>query len=96
MTEIKLVSTIVLSEVSKRVDIKVEIENTAKDHRVRALFPTGIEASTHFAEGHFDVIERETTPWEGWQNPSNCQKQTNFVDVNDGKVGLMVANMGLP
>ncbi|MDZ4992859.1 alpha-mannosidase [Clostridium perfringens] len=96
MTEIKLVSTIVLSEVSRRVDVKVEIENTAKDHRVRALFPTGIEASTHFAEGHFDVIERETTPWEGWQNPSNCQKQTNFVDVNDGKVGLMVANMGLP
>lgn len=96
MTEIKLVSTIVLSEVSKRIDIKVEIENTAKDHRVRALFPTGIEASTHFAEGHFDVIERETTPWEGWQNPSNCQKQTNFVDVNDGKVGLMIANMGLP
>lgn len=96
MTEIKLVSTIILSEVSKRVDIKVEIDNTAKDHRVRALFPTGIEASTHFAEGHFDVIERETTPWEGWQNPSNCQKQTNFVDVNDGKVGLMVANMGLP
>ncbi|MFR1317240.1 MAG: glycoside hydrolase family 38 C-terminal domain-containing protein, partial [Clostridium perfringens] len=95
-TEINLVSTIVLSEVSKRVDIKVEIENTAKDHRVRALFPTGIEASTHFAEGHFDVIERETTPWEGWQNPSNCQKQTNFVDVNDGKVGLMIANMGLP
>ena len=96
MTEIKLVSTIILSEVSKRVDVKVEIENTAKDHRVRALFPTGIEASTHFAEGHFDVIERETTPWEGWQNPSNCQKQTNFVDVNDGKVGLMIANMGLP
>ncbi|MDV5106351.1 glycoside hydrolase family 38 C-terminal domain-containing protein [Clostridium perfringens] len=95
-TEIKLVSTIILSEVSKRVDVKVEIENTAKDHRVRALFPTGIEASTHFAEGHFDVIERETTPWEGWQNPSNCQKQTNFVDVNDGKVGLMIANKGLP
>ena len=47
-------------------------------------------------ENNFDVIERETTPWEGWQNPSNCQKQTNFVDVNDGKVGLMIANMGLP
>lgn len=95
-TDIKLTSIIIFRETSSRIDVKVTIDNTAKDHRITALFPTNIKADSHFAEGHFDVIERNNKPWHGWKNPSLCQKQTNFVDVTDGQVALMVANKGLP
>ncbi|MPQ42307.1 alpha-mannosidase, partial [Clostridium tarantellae] len=96
LTDIELVSEVKVSYTSPRVDVKVNINNVARDHKITALFPTNIEAKTHFAEGHFDVIERDTTPWEGWQNPSNAQKQTNFVDVTNNNIGLMIANKGLP
>lgn len=40
------------------VKIKTVIRNTAKDHIVRVLFPTGIETETTYAGSPFDVVER--------------------------------------
>ena len=41
-----------------RIDIETAFENRAKDHRLRVLFPTGIESDLSWAEGQFDVIGR--------------------------------------
>ncbi len=84
-----------------RVDIHVEVDNTARDHRLRALFPTGIPAKAAFAEQHFGVIRRDLAipEWDPatWsEQPVGTQPQKSFVDVNDGAYGLMVANRGLP
>ncbi len=43
---------------SKVVSVKTEILNTVKDHIVRALFPTDIEAKFSYAGSPFDVVER--------------------------------------
>ncbi|MCJ7667431.1 MAG: glycosyl hydrolase-related protein, partial [Anaerolineae bacterium] len=62
--------------------------------------PTPLQAESAFAEGHFEVVERPLdlpTETEGWiEQPTPTHPQRTFVDVNDGKVGLMVANRGLP
>jgi alpha-mannosidase len=84
-----------------RVDIRVEVDNTARDHRLRTLFPTGIRTDVAFADQHFGVIRRaialpEWDPATWSEQPVGTQPQKAFVDVNDGTHGLMIANRGLP
>lgn len=43
---------------SNVVKVKTEILNTVRDHIVRALFPTNIEATHTYAGSPFDVVER--------------------------------------
>jgi len=83
----------------KRVDVKTVVENKAKDHRLRVMFPTEIETDTSYALGHFQVVSRkisspETTEW--MEKSYGISPQQNFVDVNNGDFGLTVANQGLP
>lgn len=84
-----------LRKKSRRVDIKTTFDNRVKDHRLRVLFPTNITTPDHYAEGQFDVLKRPNSPWTGWENPSNCYRQQRFIELNDGKRGLMIANKGL-
>jgi len=85
----------------KRIDITTEFKNSAKDHRLRALFPSGLATDKAYADGHFDVVERpayypnkptEKNPFEYYAT----RNQQAFVGVSDGKYGLTVANKGLP
>lgn len=91
-----IVSYITLAAKAKRVDILTEFDNNVCNHRLRALFPTQIQSNYCYADGQFDVVKREIKPWDGWKNPSNCQRQQAFADVYDGENGLVIANMGLP
>lgn len=80
---------------SPRVEIETEIDNKSENHRLRALFPNDIKTDTVFADGQFDVIKRDITPWEGWQNPSNTQRMQAFFGIEDNEGGLLVATRGL-
>lgn len=77
------------------VGIRVSFDNQAKDHRVRALFPTDLAASVHRADSVFEVAVRPNEPAAEWQNPSNTQHQQAFVDISGTAGGLTVANRGL-
>lgn len=77
------------------VGVRATFDNQAKDHRLRALFPTDLAASTHRADSIFEVAVRDNEPAAEWRNPSNAQHQQAFVDVVDGACGLTVANKGL-
>ncbi|WP_274648652.1 alpha-mannosidase [Paenibacillus humicola] len=79
----------------KGVDFEVSFDNRAKDHRIRALFPTDLQAARHRADSIFEVAVRDTEPAAEWENPSNCQHQQAFVDVSEAEAGLTVANLGL-
>ena len=90
-----------------RVDLRVEVDNRAEDHRLRLLFPTGLTVPSAASEGVFSVDERTVTPADalvfagsagssGWVEPPSTHPQKSFVSVSDGKVGLTVANRGLP
>ncbi|MDO8632571.1 MAG: glycoside hydrolase family 38 C-terminal domain-containing protein, partial [Phycisphaerales bacterium] len=79
-----------------RVDFRVEVENNARDHRLRALFPTGLKTDFSHAEGQFDVVTRPIAIPEEWDFAASYRPQQSWVDVNDGRAGLCVINKGLP
>ena len=98
--ELPIVSYISLSAGAKRVEITTEIENTVTDHRLRVLFPTGIDSDFSYAEGHYDVMKRSVKLPDSneysIEKPSATHPQRAFVDVSDGEFGLAVINNGLP
>jgi alpha-mannosidase len=53
-----------------RVDVTTHLDNTAKDHRLRVLFPTSLKADTAWADTPFHVTERPITPVvHEWETP---------------------------
>jgi hypothetical protein len=84
----------------RRVEFRVEFDNRARDHRVRALFPSGIQSGVTHAEQHFGMVTRPVALPEAdetWmEQPVGTYPQKTFVDVNDGVYGLLLANRGLP
>lgn len=101
-----ITSDISLAAGARRVELRTTVENTARDHRLRVLFPVPFAATDSEAEGVFEVTRRparqpEPTgtipPWEAWMEaPVNTHPQKRFVDVSDGRQGLALLNRGLP
>lgn len=55
-----IVSEVTLRKDSEIVDIKTTVDNRAKDHRLRVMFPTGLQAAKHsIADSPFDVVRRD-------------------------------------
>jgi len=91
-----------------RIDIETVVDNRAKDHRLRARFPSGLRSDHSWAEQHFGVIRRPVALPEDdgtWmETPVGTYPQKSFLDVSDGARpdgrpsgrGLMLANRGLP
>jgi alpha-mannosidase len=105
ITSINIVSRLTLSPGIPRVDIHTEVENDARDHRLRVHFPTGLVDSEDAPlaadfDGHFEIVRRPIgLPEfdETWvEQPRPEVPQRAFTDVSDGTRGLMVANRGLP
>ncbi|OAB32929.1 alpha-mannosidase [Paenibacillus glacialis] len=92
---LKLRTVISLERGGKGLHIETTIDNPAKDHRVRALFPTDLNATMLHVDSMFEIPERDIEPATEWVNPSNTQHQQAFVDISDEKAGLTVANFGL-
>ncbi|HLZ22124.1 MAG TPA: glycoside hydrolase family 38 C-terminal domain-containing protein [Ktedonobacterales bacterium] len=101
-----ITSDVSLAINSRRIELRTTVENAARDHRLRTLFPVPFVAGTADAEGVFDVTQRpaqrsESEPgdpaWLLWaEMPVNTHPQKRFVDVSDGTRGLAVLNRGLP
>jgi alpha-mannosidase len=83
-----------------RVDIVTEVDNSARDHRLRVHFPApcAVPAADH--DGHFEVVRRPIgvpafdSTWVEPPRPEGPQRA--FTDISDGDIGLMIANRGLP
>lgn len=82
----------------KRVDIALEVENNARDHRLRVGFPLGFSPDHSLAEDSFWVVRRPTRPPDsgGWiEKPANTHPQKTFVAAEDNNGGVAVLNRGL-
>ncbi|MGW9528805.1 alpha-mannosidase [Paenibacillus terrae] len=88
-------TVISLSRNSSGVSIETTFNNQAKDHRLRALFPTDLDCAEHRVDSMFEIAIRDNEPAPEWENPSNTQHQQVFVDVRGEQAGLTVANFGL-
>ena len=109
--EYPIVSWVELAADSPRVNIETVVNNVAKDHRLRVLFPTSLETDCSYAEEPFDVarfpIEPEVYPEEiperlrrlviAGRNtvPIATHPFRSFVTVNDGQKGLAVLSKDL-
>jgi alpha-mannosidase len=91
-----ITSFVTVTQGIPRIDIETVVDNRAKDHRLRALFPTNLDVDCSWAEGQFDVLRRSIRLPADWENASTFHPQRRWVDVTDGKVGLCVINKGLP
>ncbi len=95
--DMEIISYFTLKRDEKKVDVRVEIDNNVKDHRVRVMYPTGIKAQNSYAAGHFTVDKRPVMPngdKEYWVDMQTLPQQT-FVDVTDEKQGIAFVNNSL-
>ncbi|MBY0158170.1 alpha-mannosidase [Cytobacillus firmus] len=95
MVPMRIRTVVSLNRSGKGVEIEATLDNQAKDHRVRALFPTDLDASSHYVDSMFEVAKRDNEPAAEWENPSYTAHQQAFVDVTAAAAGLTVANQGL-
>ena len=98
VVDMPIASTYTLRKGQRWLEVLTELENPAKQHRVRVCFPTGIQATVSAAEAAFDVIERpidraQDSLYYGKPNPQYPMHR--FVDISDEKVGLAVINDGI-
>ncbi len=80
-----------LPRCSRALDVKLEMDNTATAHRIRALFPTYIKTDRAYAGAPFDCVARALP------DDDNDRRQPNvgYVAFTDGKNGLAILNEGL-
>ncbi len=83
----------------RRVDVKLTIDNTARDHRLRLFIPLRLKTETILSQGHLAVIRRSTERYkatERWSQPPTllfpCRE---WVAADDGSVGLATALKGM-
>ncbi len=87
-----------LKKGSQLLEIKTIIHNTAKDHRLRIMFPTDIETDYAYADGAFDILKRSVL-WE--QTGDNVESyhpfkpMQRFVTVSNEKEGFSFISKGL-
>lgn len=98
LVSIPITSIFTLDSGSKMLKCKTIIDNKAKNHRMRALFPTGLNTSVWFADTAFDVVKRniklpDTTGWMEQAREESPVK--NFAAVCSSETGLAVITKGL-
>jgi hypothetical protein len=98
MTPYRIVNTFGLKKGQRWVEILSEIENSAEDHYLQISFPTGIRAGSVFAQGQFDVIEREIAKPDYArfdEVPMSEHPMNSFVDIHDSERGIAFLNTGM-
>ena len=80
------------------VHVKTTVDNQARFHRLRVVFPTMLDASHSSAEAAFDVIDRVIDRQPGmvyYGRPNPLYPNHRFVDLSDGTMGLALMNNGI-
>jgi alpha-mannosidase len=97
---IEAVVEIELNQGSPIVACRLTLDNRARDHRLRVLFPTGARAVTESrADTAFGVVRRAaqrfvpTAPMP--ETPVNAAPLQSFVDAGDATRGMTVLSEGL-
>ncbi|MBO0441410.1 alpha-mannosidase [Candidatus Enterococcus ikei] len=93
--ELTIETLLTMEKDSAHLRFETILDNQMKDHRLRMLFPTGIQTETHEADSIYEVVTRPNQVSKSWENPTNPQHQHAFVNVHDDISGMTVSNFGL-
>jgi mannosylglycerate hydrolase len=94
---------VVLKQNSRRIEVRMELDNQADDHRVRVLVPTPFTPETVVADNQFGCITRpvDDPAMQVWQEekwkeaPVPIYQLMNFAALQNGKAGLALFTNGL-
>ena len=97
--EIPLRFEVSLEAHAERVDVRLTLENNAKDHRLRLRVPAGVRTEAVWSQGAFGILKRpieRPREVERWlQPPTQLLPFREWVAMDDGRTGLAVAAKGL-
>ena len=89
---VKVTDFITVAKHSDVLHVRTEVDNCAKDHRLRVLFPTHTQTDRSFADTPFAMVERdiaiprETAEWQERIHPEKAF--TSVCGVQDAAGGL--------
>jgi len=90
-----------LSRGLARVAVQIDLDNTARDHRLRVHVRAPFTAARCEVESAFEIARRPIAPGPGdfgserpSEFPIGATPQRGFATLGDGKLGLTVANRG--
>jgi len=94
---------VVLKADSRRIEVRMVIDNQADDHRLRVLVPTSFTPETVVADNQFGCITRPVDDaamqvWEqeGWKEaPVPVYQLLNFVALEENGAGMAIMTNGL-
>ena len=97
---LRIVSDITLRRDVDRLEVTTTVENNAEDHRLRVLFPTGIEGDSYLCDSGFDVVERPVALASDndirRELDVETRPQGTWTAFGDGGRGLAVVSRELP
>lgn len=87
----------------RHIDIEMQLDNQADDHRLRVLIPTPFASTTVLADNQFGTITRpvEDAAMQNWQEdgwkeaPVPVWNLLNYAALHDGKNGMALFTDGL-
>ena len=99
MVDLPVYLRVRLLEGVPRADLEITLNNRAKDHRIRALFPLPRKIAEAYYGGHYDILRRSTElppANPDWiEQPVMEVPMRDFVAAKWEEGGLMVASRGL-
>lgn len=84
-----------LNEYDRGIKIEINIDNQAKDHRVRARFELVNSKSSHQADSAFETVTRANKPLDNWKNKNFDNRMLKFMRVYNAEMALTIATNGL-
>ena len=77
---------------ARRVDVELQVDNAAKDHRLRVLCDTGTRALTHVAGAAFGWLDRSTrvSGRSGWIEQPTAERCLHDLVAIDGALAIGV------
>ncbi|PLS47369.1 alpha-mannosidase [Carnobacterium maltaromaticum] len=102
-TEIEYTLTLSLKNDSKRVDMKLSLNNQALDHRMRLVVKTPVKSQISYADTLFGIVERNNHDphihdWRelGWkEEPTEIYPMIHYANTHDLETSWTVMSKGI-
>lgn len=102
-TEIEYTLTLSLKNDSKRVDMKLSVNNQALDHRMRLVVKTPVKSQVSYADTLFGIVERNNNDphihdWRelGWkEEPTEIYPMIHYANTRDLETSWTVMSKGI-
>ena len=99
LVDLPITHLITLKKKARHIELTTAFNNTARDHRLRMLFPAQmLRSRVSYADSHFDIVERsiDLPDCKDWKEPVvGTYPYRSFVDMSDGQRGLAILTEGL-